>query len=113
MHLEQFTAEGRLDADAAEELTWETTRYASRIHLTVGDRRVLAQNLAVCWDELDIGPGTVVLVEVADPMGDAAGEQRAIAGFVTKFQSLQKRPDQVEREPWLSRFAAAAHRRLR
>lgn len=101
MYLEQFTATGYLDADGAERLRWETTRYVSRIYLIVRERRVLAQNLGLCWEALDVRPGTPIAIEVSS--GDRAlldDEQRAIAGFGNRLRALLIPPAAPRRRWW-------------
>lgn len=101
MYLERFVAAGFLDADGAERLRWEATRYASRIYLIVGDRRVLAQNIQLCWEALDVRPGTPVSLEVSSGnRGLLDDEQRAIAGFADRFRESLTPPASRRRAWW-------------
>lgn len=87
MYLERFVATGYLDADRAARLSFEGSRYVSRIYLIVGGRRLLAQNLALCWADLGVGPGTPIAVEVTSGTRHLLDdEQRAIAGFSDRFR---------------------------
>ncbi|MDF0529132.1 hypothetical protein P0W64_15170 [Tsukamurella sp. 8F] len=89
MYLDRIVASGVLDADRADLLRWETTRYSSRIYVVVGRRRILAQNLPMCWEDLAIGPGTPVGIEVSSGVRNLLDdEQRAVAGFANRFQEL-------------------------
>lgn len=102
MYLEQLTATGYLDADGAERLRWETTRYASRIFLTVKARRVMAQNLPLCWEALDVRPGTPIMLEVTSGnRGLLDDEQRAIAGFADRLRETLVPPE--PRRSWWRR----------
>ncbi len=105
MYLEQFTAHGYLDADGADQLRWETTKYASRIYLTVRDRRVMAQNLSLCWESLDVRPGTPVLVEVSSGNRHLVDdEQRALAGFADQLRESLIAPEPRQRaSKWWNR----------
>ncbi|MBS4101659.1 hypothetical protein [Tsukamurella paurometabola] len=89
MYLERFVADGYLDADRAARLSWECARYVSRIYLIVGGRRLLAQNLPMCWADLNVGPGTPIAVEVTSGNRRLLDdEQRAIAGFSDRFREV-------------------------
>lgn len=89
MYLERFVAHGYLDADRAARLSWESARYVSRIYLVVGGRRLLAQNLPMCWADLGVGPGTPIAVEVTSGNRRLLDdEQRAIAGFSDRFREV-------------------------
>ncbi|KXO91460.1 hypothetical protein HWD35_04745 [Tsukamurella tyrosinosolvens] len=94
MYLERFVAHGYLDADRAARLSWESSRHVSRIYLIVGERRLLAQNLSLCWADLGVGPGTPIAVEVTS--GDRRlldDEQRAIADFADRFRAALIPPE--------------------
>ncbi|CAM3281627.1 hypothetical protein [Tsukamurella hominis] len=94
MYLERFVAHGYLDADRAARLSWESSQYASRIYLIVGERRLLAQNLSLCWDDLGVGPGTPIAVEVTSGNRRLLDdEQRAIAGFADRFREALIPPE--------------------
>lgn len=104
MYLERFVADGYLDADRADRLRWETTRYVSRIYMIVGGRRLLAQNLPLCWADLDVGPGTPIALEVTSGnRGLLEDEQRAIAGFADRFRELLIPPEPRRARRWWSR----------
>lgn len=101
VYLEQFAAAGYLDADGAERLRWETTRYVSRIYLIVRERRVMAQNLSLCWEALDVRPGTPITIEVSSGTRRLLDdEQRAIAGFATRFREILVPPAAPRRRWW-------------
>ena len=89
MYLERFDADGYLDADRVEVLCLEANRYVSRIVLIIGGRRVLAQNLPWCWEDLHVAPGTPIALEVSSGRrGLLDDEQRAVAGFADRFREL-------------------------
>ncbi|QKT05989.1 hypothetical protein HUN08_01390 [Gordonia sp. X0973] len=92
MYLEQFVADGYLDADGADALSWVTAQHASRIYLTVGERRLLAHNLPVCWRDLRVAPGTPISVEVSSGNRNLDDEQRAIAAFADRFREVLTPP---------------------
>lgn len=109
MYLDEFVAVGSLDADGAERLCWECAKYSSRIFLVVNGRRVMAQNLPLCWDALRITRGTTVAVEVTGTRQTSDVEQQqAIAGFVDAFTAIlaewaEKNPaPQPRNRAWLS-----------
>ncbi|MET9325753.1 hypothetical protein [Tsukamurella sp. NPDC003166] len=104
MYLERFVADGNLDADRAERLSWESARYVSRIYVVVGGRRLLAQNLPLCWADLDVGPGTPIALEVTSGnRGLLEDEQRAIAGFADRFREVLIPPEPRRARRWWSR----------
>ncbi|KXO90572.1 hypothetical protein [Tsukamurella pseudospumae] len=104
MYLERFVADGYLDADRADRLSWESARYVSRIYLVVGGRRLLAQNLPLCWADLDVGPGTPIALEVTSGnRGLLEDEQRAIAGFADRFREVLIPPEPRRTRHWWSR----------
>ncbi|WP_019203199.1 hypothetical protein [Tsukamurella sp. 1534] len=109
MYLERFVADGFLDADGAERLRWESARYVSRIYLIVGERRVMAQNLQLCWEALDVGPGTPIALEVTSgKRGLLDDEQRAIAGFADTFRELLVPPAPRRHPRWRRRRTPSA-----
>lgn len=104
MYLERFVADGYLDADRADRLGWESGRYASRIYLIVGGRRLLAQNLPLCWADLDVAPGTPISLEVTSGnRGLLEDEQRATAGFADRFREVLIPPRPRRAGRWWSR----------
>ncbi|KXP10770.1 hypothetical protein [Tsukamurella pseudospumae] len=104
MYLERFVADGYLDADRADRLSWESARYVSRIYLVVGGRRLLAQNLPLCWADLGVGPGTPIALEVTSGnRGLLEDEQRAIAGFADRFREVLIPPEPRRARRWWSR----------
>lgn len=58
MYLQDFTAGGALTQETAEQISWKTAEYNTKIVLVVDHRRLYAHLLSLCWDELDIRTGT-------------------------------------------------------
>lgn len=103
MHLERFVARGYLDSDGADLIRWESGQHEARIHITVGCRRTLAENLPVCWETLGVVPGATVAVELDGASRvSIEDEQRAIARFSDRLRELLLPPP-----------AAPARRRFR
>jgi hypothetical protein len=90
MYLQEFTANGSLDHDAAEQISWKSADYAPRIHLVVNGRRLYAHLLPLCWDELDIRAGTPISITVDGGIGrtDDADERRALVEIVDYIERL-------------------------
>ena len=104
MYLEQFDADGFLDAERADLLRLESNRYASRIYLNVRGRRSMAQNLPLCWEQLAIAPGTPILLEVSSGRrGLLEDEQRAIAGFADRLRAVLIPPEPRRTWRWRRR----------
>lgn len=90
MYLQEFTANGSLNHDAAERISWKTADYAPRIHLVVNGRRLYAHCLPLCWDELDIHAGTPISITVDGAIGgaDDTAERRALVEIVDYIQLM-------------------------
>ena len=89
MYLQDFESAGTLTFDAAEKISWKTSEFDTKIMLVVDRRRVNANCLALCWDELDIHRGTPVAITVGEgPTHNDAEERRALVAMVDYFQSM-------------------------
>ena len=89
MYLQDFESAGTLTFDAAEKISWKTSEFDTKIMLVVDRRRVNANCLALCWDELDIHRGTPVAITVGEgPTRNDAEERRALVAMVDYFQSM-------------------------
>ncbi|WP_068273674.1 hypothetical protein [Aldersonia kunmingensis] len=89
VYVSEFAAAGPLTCDIAENLSWKTGDFSSRIFLIVGGRRLLAQNLPHCWDELKVRTGTPITVTTEGGRHPADVEdRRALREFTDMFQRL-------------------------
>ncbi|TSD99739.1 hypothetical protein FOS14_10780 [Skermania sp. ID1734] len=92
MYLAEFVAPGPLTDDIADELSWKTAEFTSRIVLIVHGRRVGAQCLSLCWKELKIRRGTAVAVTTDRGFHPPDLEdRRALKEFTELFQTLTAR----------------------
>ena len=89
MYVEEFAAGGLLTAAVAEELSWKTAEYSSRIFVIVDGRRALAQCVPQCWDELKVRAGTPIAITTEGGHALGAGEDaQALREFGDLFREL-------------------------
>lgn len=83
MYLQDFAAGGALTQETAEQISWKTAEYNTKIVLVVDHRRLYAHLLSLCWDELDIRTGTQMSIAVGDREGgDDEEDRRALIDMV-------------------------------
>lgn len=89
MYIEEFCAGGPLSSDIADELSWKTAIYTSRILVIIEGRKVSAGCLPMCWQELKLAAGIPVVVMVHGGCSPPDEEdRRAIKDFAEAFKSL-------------------------
>ncbi|MCW4351731.1 hypothetical protein ONR57_00235 [Hoyosella sp. YIM 151337] len=89
MYIEEFCAGGPLSSEIADELTWKTAAYTSRILVIVEGRKVSANCLSLCWNELKVRAGMPILVIVHGGCSPPDEEdRRALRDFSEAFKAL-------------------------
>ncbi|KAA0022290.1 hypothetical protein [Antrihabitans cavernicola] len=88
MYYEDLEAAGPLNPDIAEQLCWKTNEYSSKIVLTVAGRRILAQTLPLCWNELKVRRGTAISITVDGGHQSPDEDKRALRDFSELFRTL-------------------------
>ncbi|MBA4023385.1 MAG: hypothetical protein C0482_13565 [Gordonia sp.] len=89
MYLQDFAAGGALTQDTADQISWKTAEYNTKIVLVVDHRRLYAHLLSLCWDELDIRTGTPMSIVVGDrDGGDDDEDRRALVDMVDYIREM-------------------------